>query len=212
MKNALKYAAKAFFGGCFGCLGAWSVSLVMLVVVGLLGARLLGPPLQGMINGLAQGSGILPMLVGGFSGGLPTGISEGMLGVDPGQMQDMSGDTYGWGTSGQATPTGELPRLDMWITLDENPDGQRTAEVTSAETSQLTLWLQGPPGAREAFQVWITFPEGTRMPFGPGFATNPEGTPVDCGGVETPLEAGSWRFEAVMGSTTVGSTDLVVTP
>ena len=69
MKEALKFGLKSFFGGCLGCLGAFSVILILVLILSLV----FGPSLMGGISTFLQS--IPGMISQGFSP-----LSGGMFG------------------------------------------------------------------------------------------------------------------------------------
>jgi hypothetical protein len=80
VKNAFNFVFKAFFGGCFGCLGVMSLLLVVILIVGLVfGSSMLNgittflqsipamvtrglSGLEGEVNGEAPASGSVPIM------------------------------------------------------------------------------------------------------------------------------------------------------
>lgn len=189
VKATLKYLLKAYFGGCVGCLGALSV--VAALVVGL--AVVLGPQLGGVLQ-LAPAT-LAPLLSGpaGAAGGLPGGPGVTMPPPAP-------------------TPTGTLPRLEVWLTQENRPDAPAIATFKAGETTRGYIWARGPKGATVSFDLWMTAPNGSRGPFGPAgvFRTDPSGGPVSCGESGLPPLKGTYTLEAVIGTTSVGSTTFAV--
>lgn len=185
--DALKYLLKAYVGGCVGCLGALSAAAVVALVV----AIALGPQLGSMLQ---QVPTILAPVSSGL-GSLPSG--------PPGAP--------GTATTAPA-PTGILPSLEIWLTKEDRPDAPPVTALKAGETTRYYLWARGPRGAAVSFDLWMTAPDGNRERFGPAgvFRADPGGNPVSCGQCGTPPTTGTYRLEAVIGTTSVASTTFVV--
>jgi len=194
VKATLKYLLKAYFGGCVGCLGA--LSTVAALILGF--AVVLGPQLGGALQ---QAPVMLaPLLSGpaGAAGGPPTGLPGG-----PGATMPTPAPT----------PTGTLPRLEVWLTKENRPDAPAIAMFRAGETTKGYIWARGPKGTTVSFDLWMAAPNGSKERFGPAgvFRTDPGGGPVSCGEVAGPPPVkGIYTLEAVIGTTSVGSTTFTV--
>jgi hypothetical protein len=190
VKNAIAFTVKSFAAGCFGCLGVGFAVVVLVAVVGLVA----GPAIVSFVQGIQ-----LPQLPIG-----PAGLPSGPTGAPTGP---------GGIVTPPPTPTGELPKLTVWLTKGDKPDSERVTTMKSGAKDGPHIWAQGPKGVTVSLQLWLTWPDGKREPFGPLFKTDPEGKPVGCGGFAgSPPSAGNFKLEALIGETVVGSTTFTVAP
>jgi len=132
MKNAFKFIFKAFFGGCFGCLGVISLFLVLILVIGLV----FGPSLMGGLTNFLQSiPGILSKGVSGmgsvmegsapFSGPIPTMEVYLTDGDDPSadQVTTFSSDQY--------------EQIKFWVRAPEGTAIAFTLLMTMPDRSQV---------------------------------------------------------------------------
>ncbi|MCX6072118.1 MAG: hypothetical protein NTU91_14900 [Chloroflexi bacterium] len=117
VKAAVKYALKAFFGGCFGCLGALSGTIVLLLVL----AITLGPRAMGIVQGIHLPS--IPSL-------LAPGTSPSGQGTPP------------MGTPGGSAPTDCYTTIDAWVSKSEM--GQ--PETTFSQSDGIFPVVTNPTG------------------------------------------------------------------
>ena len=63
-----------------------------------------------------------------------------------------------------------------------------------------------------SFEMWLSWPDRRKERVGPlgGFRTDPSGAPASCGQMEFPAMKGTYRLEAVIGTTVVGSATISV--
>ena len=188
--NALKGGGKAFGQGFCGCLGAWVACLLLLIPLILILVKVAAPAIGGLLQGLP---GIVASLTAPMGVGGPSG-------------------SPGPGTGAPPTPTGVLPRVEVWVTAENDPNAERLTTVKSGEMPEVVyLWAQGPEGASVYFQLWLTTPDGKRQQMGPNFVTDPTGKVVSCGSsAGPPPGSGTYKFEAFIGETVVGSTTVEV--
>lgn len=188
---AIKFLLKAYFGGCFGCLGVLSAVIILIVVFALT----LGPQVLGALQGIQLPAIPLPSGPGGPPSGPPGGPGTPLTPAP--------------------TPTGTLPPIEVWFTKENRPDAEHITTFKFGGLQDVTayIWAKGPKGANVAFEMWIVFPDGKRERFGPPnqqFRTNPDGNPVGTGTGGPPPMKGTFKLEAVIGTTTVGSTTITV--
>ncbi|MEW6567711.1 MAG: hypothetical protein AB1449_06015 [Chloroflexota bacterium] len=132
IRDSLKYLVKAYLGGCFGCLGASSAMIALLVVAVLV----LGPRAAGALQ---QFPGLLGPILS------ESGCAQGGPAVAPGTSHAPA-----------ATPTGALPQLEMWLTEVENPDAPASTTLEFGDATPAHTWVRGPRGASVSFDLWMT--------------------------------------------------------
>ena len=103
--HPVKYVLKAYFGGCFGCLGALCATIALLLVL----AINLGPPALGMLQAIPLPS-ILQLLAPGTS---PSGQR-----------------TPSMGTPGASAPTDCYTTIDAWVSKSEMGESATTFSQT----------------------------------------------------------------------------------
>jgi len=117
IKGAIKHALKAYFGGCFGCLGALSGAMALLLVL----AITLGPRALGMLQAIQ-----LPSILSLLS---PATLLSGQ-GMPP------------MGTPGASAPTDCHTTIDAWVSKSEL--GQ--PETTFSKTDGMFPVITNPTG------------------------------------------------------------------
>lgn len=168
MKNALKAALRFFGAGFFGCLGAWVASSLALILLIVVVVSVGGPFIQSFMQGL---QGLPTLLLGGPPGGpyqggpYPGGAPEGGPGGPP----------------TQPLPPGELPQVEIWLTKEDRADAERF--TTFSTQDDVFVWVRGPEGRSDQFQLALTFAGANKMPVGPLFNLDPSGAPVHCGNI-----------------------------
>jgi len=113
VKAAVKYVLKAYFGGCFGCLGALCATITLLLVL----AINLGRPALAMLQAIPLPS-ILQLLAPGTS---PSG-----QGTPP------------MGTPGASAPTDCYTTIDAWVSKSEMGEPATTFSQTDGIFPVLT--------------------------------------------------------------------------
>jgi len=187
MKEAVKFAIKAFFGGCIGCLGALSFVLVLLLILGLV----FGPKIAGNITSLLQS--------------LPTLFSQGLSSLPFGAT----------GTNPSTNPSNITP-MEIFLTLGTNSDAKHITTFSAKQASQITFWVQAPQGASISFTLLLTLADGSQTQFGPTFKTATSGAALSCGhfSSQTP-QVGSYKVMVIPdgspSSAPAGSLDFKVT-
>jgi hypothetical protein len=182
MKNALRAALRFFGAGFFGCLGAWVASSLAVILLIAVLVPVVGPFIQSLAQGL---QGLPALLLGGLPGGLPEGA--------PG------------GPPAQPLPPGELPQVEIWLTKEERADAERFTSFSTQD--DVFVWVRGPEGRSDQFQLAVTFAGANRMPVGPPFALDPSGAPVHCGNInpEHDPPPSPLLLEVLIGGTPAGS-------
>jgi hypothetical protein len=141
-------------------------------------------------------SGIPQMLSGGVQSEI-SGTQTGSMGQGSGKQQ-LSGET----------------EIVIYLTKGNSPNGERVTSFKASEYSDIYFWVQGPAGQSIAFGLHLTFGEGAEQDFGPGFTTDPQGTPIPVGQFASRPEVGQYVLDAraSTGSVPIGSVLFSVEP
>lgn len=117
IKGAVKHALKAYFGGCFGCLGALSGATALFLVL----AVTLGPRALGMFQAIQ-----LPSILSLLS---PATMLQGQ------EMPSM-------GTPGESAPADCYTTIDAWVSKSE----LGKPETTFSKTDGMFPVITNPTG------------------------------------------------------------------
>lgn len=107
-------------------------------------------------------------------------------------------------------PPGELPQVEIWLTKEDRADAEHF--TTFSTQDDIFVWVKGPEGRSDQFQLALTFPGANRMPVGPPFALDPSGAPVRCGNINAEHNPNPppppLVVEVLIGGTPAGSVEL----
>jgi len=132
MKNAFKFILKAFFGGCFGCLGVFSIILVIILVLGLV----FGPGLISNLDNFFQS--IPGMLSKGISD-IGSSMEDTFTGSDltsPFEVYLTSGDDPSADHVTTFSST-EYEQINFWVRAPQGAATSFTLLMTLPDRSQL---------------------------------------------------------------------------
>ena len=127
----------------------------------------------------------------------------------------ISTSTAGLHVPATAFPSGagELTALEIFITQENQPNAPHVTQLRLPLQQPIFVCVRNPVGVVARFSVRVILPNGQTLQFGSDFATDPSGRPFCLGAVhDLPNTPGVFRFDAVIGSTVVGSTVLTVVP
>jgi hypothetical protein len=108
-------------------------------------------------------------------------------------------------------PSGELPVMDLFMTMGSNPDLQHLSSISAQSSSQVSFWAQAPKNIKSHFQVWMTYPDGHKLKFGEEYFTDGLGDPVELAGFTTEATPGTFMLQAIIDGVPVGEFTFAVT-
>jgi hypothetical protein len=205
MKNAFKFITKAFFGGCFGCLGAWITTVLLVVLLGAIFATTIGPGLISSITGFTQS---IPSLIGNTIQGAFGGGNEG---GEPNSLQ------AGMHFTNLVCPNNPPPELKVFITSANDPTAEHLTQILSEQATADHFWVQSPQGVTVKFGLVLTTPDGKTRIWGPSddtiFTSDPGGLPFSVGSFGSPVPTGQYQITIYLCDTvTAGSLSFQVIP
>jgi hypothetical protein len=202
MKNALRFVAQAFFGGCFGCLGAWITTVLIIVLLGIIFSSSSGSGLLGSVSGFVQS---IPNMLGNTIGEV--------LNEDGGSNSPQAGMHY----TELPCPKDPPQDLTIFLTVGNDPTTEHISQISTGNSTNARFWVQAPQWVAVKFVLVITHPDGSTQVFGPPdhpeFTSDPGGLPFSVGGFGSPAELGDYQLTIyVCDSITAGSLYFQVTP
>lgn len=108
-------------------------------------------------------------------------------------------------------PSGELPNMDLFMTMGSNPDLQHLNSISSQSSTQVSFWAQAPKNIKTNFEVWMTYPDGHKLKFGDEYFTDGLGDPVQLTDFTTAAAPGTFMLQAVINGIPVGEFNFTVT-
>ena len=108
-------------------------------------------------------------------------------------------------------PSGEVPTMELYMTLGDNPDLQRMNSISSELSTSAVFWAKAPLDIKANFQLWMTYPDGHKVRFGDQFFADGRGDAIMLGSFQTPAVPGSFNLEALIEGIPVGELNFVVT-
>ena len=128
---------------------------------------------------------------------------------------ELSACSSGSSTSiGNSPSTPTIAKVRIWVTLSNNPDAAPVTSLTSAQTVQASIWARGTTEESISFKVNLNYGDKFTT-LANNVRTEGSGKAVAIGGFATPLEPGSYTFQAISGAfgEIVGSSlQITVTP
>jgi len=186
MRDALEFGVKSFFAGCLGCLGAITITVVVVLGFGLV----FKSKIQNVQTDITDSLQSIPEAL---SHGPP-----GMAGQQPGTGSEEPGMEEE--ASQQPAPK-DNPSLFIFLTAGENPEGQKVNTFTRDQAKNVAIWVQSPPETQVPFRLELTIPDGTNYPFGEEYKSDPSGKPVMCGKLDAPdPPTGTYTLKAFPGN------------
>jgi hypothetical protein len=116
------------------------------------------------------------------------------------------------GTSTPSAPT--IAKVRIWVTLSNNPDAEPVTSLTSAQTVQASIWARGTTEKTITFKVNLNYGDKFTT-LATDVRTEGSSKAVSVGALATPLEPGTYTFQAISGAfgEIVGSSpQITVTP
>jgi hypothetical protein len=123
-----------------------------------------------------------------------------------------SGENSTGTSSTPGTPT--IAKVRIWVTLSNNPDDAPVTMLTSAQTVQASIWARGTTEKTITFKVNLNYDDKFTT-LVTDVRTEGSGKAVSVGALATPLEPGTYTFQAISGAfgEIVGSSpQITVTP
>lgn len=191
IKDTIKIALQSFLGGCFGCLGAITTIVIVLLVGGLVFGSIFGSSITQAVNTMFEG---VAQAIKGLSSILTGG----------------SGPFSNEYTSYPPTPTGMLPRLQVFMTSGDDPKGEQLTVIQQNKSTQSYFWVKADENVDVTFRLVLTKPDGTAAQFGTLFTTRTDGTALNCGRWVTRAPIGNYVLKAMIGNTVVGQLEFSV--
>jgi len=207
MKNAMKFVAKAFFGGCFGCLGVSIMAVLVITLLGAIFATTIGPGLVKSITGFVQS---IPNMVS-------TTVSSSVQGLFNGGGQEGSNSQTVLHFENLVCPNNPPPELKVFVTLPNDPTAEHLTQILSEQVTSAHFWAQSPPRVTMKFALVLTMPGGSVRIWGPSdstiFTSDPGGLPFFVGSFDSPVPTGQYKITVYLCDTvTAGNLDFQVTP
>jgi hypothetical protein len=174
MREFIKFCLKAFWGGCFSTIGA-------AVVIALILSVFIFYPQNVVMKKIIE---LQPTQFSNPS----YGLNETPINIQIIQSTQQLED---------------LPKMDIWMTPDVDPTGQKVDSVRNDKLTHLHVWVQSNINSSIPFTIWII---GTNVdePFGPNFTTNITGEPMSVGQFASLMRSGTYRLEVRVGPAKVG--------
>ncbi len=187
MKNVMKFIAKAFFGGCIGCLGALFMTATVILVLVLVFNATIGPGLVGSVKGFFQDlpNTLFSSLTSTFMPGSEGGNNQVTVpeGIDLSYLQ---------------CPPDNPPSMNLFMTAGSDPTAEHITQFAASQSSSVRFWVQAPEGTVVKFVLVLTSPDGTVHEFGPEsnpmFTSDPSGLPYPLGSFGSAAASGSYNL------------------
>jgi len=182
MRDAFEFGIKSFFAGCLGFLGAISMAVVAVVLLGLV--------FQSQIRDLQTN------ITGSFQS-IPDKFNQGPPGE--GDESPSMGDASGMEeeASNESGNAGELPGLFIYINEGAHPDNPSLTTVTKEQSANVAIWVKSSAESSEKFYVEITMPDGSKHRYQQEYNLDPAGNTVPCGKLDlADPQPGTYIIEA----------------
>ncbi|MCL4459004.1 MAG: hypothetical protein M1136_08110 [Chloroflexi bacterium] len=184
----LRYALKAFFGGCLGCLGAWFATfslIAALLVVGLVS----GVP-QAAVGGLADLGKTISSEIKQIFSAFPPGILPG--GGPPGSPFPPEGGPPGFGPPASGTPSA----TGVTVTLIKQPGGP--PETSFSTLDDIEVWVSAPRGSKAKYTARLVDMQGKEL-VSKTYNASPFGSATGYGNynADHKLPTGSYKIEVL---------------
>jgi hypothetical protein len=108
-------------------------------------------------------------------------------------------------------PSGEVPTMEIFMTLGDNPDLQHLTSISTGSSTSVVFWARAPRDIKANFQLWMTFPDGHKVRFGDQFFSDGRGEAINLGSFQTPAVSGTFNLEAWIEGIPVGGFAFQVT-
>jgi hypothetical protein len=210
MKNALNFVSKAFFGGCFGCLGAWITTVLVIALVAAIFASTIGPGLVNSVQGFFQN---VPNIINnGMQDIFSSGGGDQQVEQTP-QVTPESGLTF----PSLTCPNDPVPQIKIFLTASKDPTSEHLTQIPLDGSTEAHFWVQAPQGATVKFVLVLSRVDGITQiwdpVFNPDYTSDPGGLPFSVGSFSEPPLVGDYQMTAYLCSVMIGgSLDFTVTP
>jgi hypothetical protein len=210
MKNALRFVSKAFFGGCFGCLGAWITTVLVIALLAVIFASTIGPGLVNSVQGFFQNfpsmiSNGVQGLFNSVGGQQPTEVTQ--------QVTPESLLTFPTLTC----PNDPVPQLKIFMTASNDPSSEHLTQISLDGSTEAHFWVQVPQGVIVKFALVLSRVDGRTQIWdpisNPDYTSDPGGQPFSVGSFSEPPLVGDYQMTAYLCSIMIGgSIDFKVIP
>ena len=119
----------------------------------------------------------------------------------------------GGGTTDSTPSAPAIAKVRLWLTLSSNPDAPQVATLTPEQTVQASIWAKGTTEENLTFKVNLNYDDKFTTLIN-GVRTEGSSKAVSVGALSTPLEPGSYTFQAISGAfgSIIGSMTFTVAP
>ena len=98
-----------------------------------------------------------------------------------------------------ASTATNLPPMEIFITLENNPDAIHVERIPENQVPQIHFWVRGQGKYQIPFTLILTMPDGGRLQYGADSQTDINGQPVPVGVAMTlKLKPGKYRLEVML--------------
>lgn len=119
----------------------------------------------------------------------------------------------GGGTTDSTPSAPAIAKVRLWLTLSGDPDAPKVTTLTPEQTVQANIWARGTTEENLTFKVNLNYDDKFTTLVN-GVRTEGSSKAVSIGALSTPLEPGSYTFQAISGAfgSITGSMMFTVTP
>lgn len=203
----MKFIGKAFLGGCFGCLGAWIMTVLVITLLGAIFATTIGPGLIKSVTGFVSS---IPNLVS-------SSVNNSVQGLFSGGDQEGTNPQAAFHFANFTCPNNPPPELKIFATSPNDPTAEHLTQIVSDQVTSTHFWVQSPQGVTVKFALVLTMPDGKTRIWGPSddsvFTSDPGGLPFTVGSFGSPVPTGQYKITIYLCDTVTGSSlNFQVTP
>jgi len=199
LNNALKFITKAFLGGCFGCLGVWIATVLVIALLGAIFATTVGPGLVNSVTGFIQS---IPTMLGNTVQGL---FSEGGGGNGGGQSTTPQ---PGMHFTNLTCPSDPVPQFKIFLTASNDPNSKHLNQFPTRNSTSTHFWVQVPEGVTVKFALVLTLSDGSAQIWDPishpEYTSDPGGLPFSVGSFSSPAPLGEYQMTVYLCDTMMG--------
>ena len=102
-------------------------------------------------------------------------------------------------STGNSSSVPKIAKVRIWVTLSNNPDAEQVTSLTSAQTVQASIWARGTTEGTITFKVNLNYGDKFTT-LANGIRTEGSSKAVSVGALSTPLQPGTYTFQAISGA------------
>ena len=102
-------------------------------------------------------------------------------------------------STGSSSSVPKIAKVRIWVTLSNNPDAEQVTSLTSAQTVQASIWARGTTEGTITFKVNLNYGDKFTT-LANGIRTEGSSKAVSVGALSTPLQPGTYTFQAISGA------------